>query len=92
MDNGEAFGSPGIEPRWTSSSKDGVGTAISSHSRIWFTLSHGIVNEVYFPRIDTADLRDHQFLVAGDDFFAEERRDTIHRIRPYKLRGTGLCC
>ena len=23
-------------------------------------------------------------LVAGDDFFAEERRDTIHRIHPYK--------
>jgi glucoamylase len=84
MGNEEAFGSLGIEPRWTSSSKDGVGTAISSHSRIWFTLSHGIVNEVYFPRIDTADLRDHQFLVAGDDFFAEERRDTIHRIHPYK--------
>jgi len=24
---GEAFGAPGVEPRWTSSVKDGVGTA-----------------------------------------------------------------
>lgn len=79
-----AFGYPGIEPRWTSSAKDGVGTAISSHSRIWYTISHGIVNEVYYPRIDTANTRDHQFLVAGDGFFSEERRDTFHSIETTK--------
>ena len=45
----EAFGHPGIAPRWTSSSKEGVGTAYNTASRTWFTLSHGILNEVYFP-------------------------------------------
>ncbi|MCL4480835.1 MAG: hypothetical protein M1113_05060, partial [Candidatus Thermoplasmatota archaeon] len=84
MSEAEAFGYPGIEPRWTSSAKDGVGTAVSSHSRVWYTLSHGIVNEVYYPRIDTANTRDHQFLVAGDDFFSEERRDTFHSIETTK--------
>lgn len=78
----EALGSPGIQPRWTSSSKDGVGTSISPMSRIWFTISHGIINEIYYPRIDIANTRDFQFLVAdGKDFFSEERRDTIHSIK-----------
>lgn len=72
---------PGIDPRWTSSSKDGVGTAVSDLSRIWFTLSHGILNEIYYPRIDTANTRDVQFLVAdGNSFFSEEKRDTLHSI------------
>jgi len=48
---GEAFGSPGVPPRWTSSVKDAVGTAYSASSRIWFTVSHGILNEIYHPAI-----------------------------------------
>ena len=43
-DNSVAFGAPGIEPRWTSSAKEGVGTAYHTSCRLWFTLSHGIVN------------------------------------------------
>ena len=79
MESIRASGGPGIEPRWTSSSKDGVGTAIAGHSKVWFTVSHGIVNEIYYPRIDTANLRDHQFLVSDKGFFSEERRDTFHK-------------
>src|SRR5215475_12085001 len=37
-----AFGAPGIEPRWSSSAKEGVGTAYHTSCRLWFTLSHGI--------------------------------------------------
>src|SRR5262247_2783851 len=47
-----AFGAPGIEPRWTSSAKEGVGTAYHTSCRLWFTLSHGIVNEIYYPHVD----------------------------------------
>ena len=43
--NGNAFGAPGIEPRWTSSAKEGVGTAYHTSCRLWFTISHGIVKE-----------------------------------------------
>lgn len=71
-----AFGRPGIEPRWTSSSKEGVGTARADASRVWFTLSHGIVNEVYYPTVDRPQIRDLQFLVTdGETFFHEEKRD-----------------
>lgn len=76
-----APGWPGIPPRWTSSAKEGIGTALSSTSRVWFTLSHGILNEVYYPRVDQACTRDFGFLVAGDGgYFSEEKRAAIHSV------------
>ena len=75
---GEAFGAPGLEPRWTSSVKDAVGTAYSASSRVWFTCSHGILNEIYHPTIDRAQVRDMEFLVTdGETFVHEEKRDLI---------------
>ncbi len=74
----DAPGSPGIPPRWTSSAKSGVGTALSRSSRVWFTLSHATLNEVYYPRVDNACTRDLEFLVTdGESFFSEEKRDTV---------------
>jgi glucoamylase len=73
---GEAPGWPGGPATWTSSAKSGVGAALSDTSRVWFTISHGIVNEVYYPRVDHACLRDLGLIVTdGDQFFAEEKRD-----------------
>lgn len=78
--NSIAFGAPGIEPRWTSSTKDGIGTAYHTSSRVWFTLSHGIVNEIYFPHVDSPNTRDLQFLITdGESFCHEERRDLLHQ-------------
>lgn len=75
-----AFGAPGIEPRWTSSAKDGIGTAYHSASCVWFTLSHGIINEIYFPHVDSPNTRDLQFLITdGETFCHEERRDLEHK-------------
>jgi glucoamylase len=85
-----APGWPGIEPRWTSSAKEGVGTSASYQSRVWFTISHGVLNEVYYPRIDQANTRDMEFLVAdGHHYFSEERRDTSHRITPLEQGVPG---
>jgi glucoamylase len=77
----DAFGHPGIPPRWTSSSKEGVGTAYSTASRVWFTLSHGILNEVYFPTVDSPQIRDLGYLVTdGESLFQEEKRDLETRL------------
>jgi glucoamylase len=79
--NGLAFGAPGIEPRWTSSAKEGLGTAYHTSCRVWFTLSHGIVNEIYYPTVDQPNTRDFQFLISdGETFCHEEKRDLEHRI------------
>jgi len=76
-----AFGGPGIEPRWTSSAKEGVGTAYHTSCRLWFTLSHGIINEIYHPNVDQPNSRDFQFLVTdGESFCHEEKRDLEHHI------------
>ena len=86
---GEAFGGPGMEPRWTSSVKDAVGTAYAASSRIWFTCSHGVLNEVYHPTIDRAQVRDMEFLITdGETFVHEEKRDlqtTFEYIHPEAL-------
>ena len=76
-----AFGAPGIEPRWTSSAKEGVGTAYHTSCRVWFTLSHGIVNEIYYPHVDQPNTRDFQFLISdGETFCHEEKRDLNHLV------------
>jgi len=73
--SGAAFGAPGLEPRWTSAAKDTVSTAYSASSRVWFTVSHGILNEVYFPTIDRPQIRDMGFVISdGETFFHEEKR------------------
>jgi glucoamylase len=90
-----------MEPRWTSSAKMGVGTAVDPRSCVWFTISHGIIDEVYYPRVDQANTRDLGLLVtdggpAGTgEFFSEEKRQTrseLHALAPgvpaYRLTNT----
>src|SRR6202521_4778333 len=70
-----AFGWPGLEPRWTHGDKDGIGTAYSAASRIWLTVWNGIVTEVYYPTVDTPQMRDVQLLFTdGESFFHQETR------------------
>jgi glucoamylase len=72
-----APGGPGLPPRWTRGSKEAVGTAYSSASRVWYTVAAGIMTEVFYPTIDTPQIRDLQFLVTdGKTFFHDERRNT----------------
>lgn len=73
----EAFGKPGAEPRWSRASKHGVGTALSALSKVWFTIESGIITEVYYPTVGTANTRDLKFLISdGKTFFDEEGKDT----------------
>jgi glucoamylase len=76
-----APGAPGIPPTWTSSAKDMVGCALGA-SRLWFTLGFGIINEVYYPRVDIPQIRDLGFIVADDAGFWAE----VKRIDDYQLR------
>ena len=88
---GEASGAPGLEPRWTSSDKDAVGTAYSASSRVWFTCSHGILNEIYHPTIDRAQVRDMEFLVTdGETFVHEEKRDLVSAFEYIDAEALGV--
>jgi glucoamylase len=69
----DAFGQPGIAPTWSSSAKDRVITALGS-SRLWATIGHGILNEVYWPATGQPQTRDLGFIVAGDGYWVEVKR------------------
>jgi glucoamylase len=87
----KAFGAPGIQPRWTRSAKEAVGTAYSASSRVWFTVSGGIVNEVYYPTIDRPQIRNLQFLISdGETFFHDEWRDLEPKVEYLDRQGLGV--
>ena len=80
-DGTHAPGAPGAPPTWSGSEKDAVGTSHFS-SRIWFTIGHGILNEVYWPRVDRPQIRDLGFIVADDNgFWSEVKRDALRDVR-----------
>lgn len=88
-----AFGHPGIPPAWSSSSKEGVGTAYSTSSRVWFSLARGILTEIYYPTIDRPQIRDAQFLISdGATFFHEERRDLKTEVVGLEAETLGYRC
>lgn len=80
-----APGAPGVTAKWTSGAKSGIGKAIDASSSVAFTISHGVLNEIYYPREDIACVRDMEFLVTdGKDFFSEEKRHTKHVTKTIK--------
>jgi glucoamylase len=91
LDSPKAPGGPGIEPRWTHSAKDVIGTAYSTSSRIWFTVSRGVLSEIYFPTIDRPQIRDLQFLVSDSEtFFHDAHRHLSTSIEYLGEHGLGV--
>ena len=89
----DAFGWPGIEPRWTHGGKDGVGTAYAASSLVWFTFWNGIITEVYYPTVDRPQLRDLQYLITdGASFFHDEKRDLESKLECLPDHGLGYRC
>jgi glucoamylase len=72
--DGEAPGDPGMPSNWCAADKQLVGSTLG-FARVWFTIGQGILNEVYYPRLDIPQLRDLGFLVAdGKGFWVEVKR------------------
>ena len=83
--DGHAFGGPGIAPTWASSDKDFVTTALGN-SRLWVTIGHGIINEVYWPSTGRPQIRDVGFYLIGDDRWVDLKRVsqyTLSKPKPY---------
>ena len=80
-----APGWPGSLPRWSPADKVGVGTAVGpdslSTSLVWFTLGHGAISEVFYPRMDHPCIRDLALVITdGRRFVSDERCDAEHRV------------
>ncbi len=82
---GEAFGAPGIPPTWASSDKDFVTTALGS-SRLWVTIGHGVINEIYWPSTGWPQFRDLGFYLLSEDRWIDLKRVSQYSLskpKPY---------
>lgn len=79
----QAFGAPGIAPTWCSSDKDFVTTALGT-SRLWATVGHGIINEVYWPSTGEPQIRDLGFYLVGEGCWID-----LKRVNTYDLHTPG---
>jgi glucoamylase len=79
----EAFGGPGIPPTWCSSDKDFVTTALGP-ARLWATVGHGIINEVYWPSTGRPQIRDFGFYLVGSGGWID-----LKRVQTYQLSTPG---
>ena len=80
-DPGEKAPRGHAESRWSSGAKTGVGTSASCAGKVWYTLSHGCVDEIYYPDVDKANTRSVRFLIAdGKEFFSDDEIDAEHHV------------
>ena len=79
MSTNPAFGAPGMAPTWASSDKDCVTTSLGP-ARLWATVGHGVVNEVYWPSTGEPQLRDLTFYLVGDAGWID-----LKRVKRYTL-------
>jgi glucoamylase len=85
-----APGGPGLAPTWCSSDKEVVGCSLGM-SRLWFTIGGGIINEVYYPRVDIPQIRDLGFIVAdGAGFWVEVKRMWQHDVQLANLASPAV--
>ncbi len=82
--SGAAPGGPGIASTWAPSEKSFLGTSTTTASSVYFTGYRGIVSEVFYPVLDTANTTDLQFLVgdAAKTFVDEEKLQTYSVTQP----------
>jgi glucoamylase len=74
---------PGADAQWESAGKQGVGTANSLNSKIWFTLQGGVLTEVFYPTADMANVQNLQLVIFDPETrkVETERDDATHRIQ-----------
>jgi glucoamylase len=74
----------GKDAEWENAGKQGIGTALSEKSKVWFTLQGGSLTEVFYPTADKANVQVLQFIVFNSKTgkVETEREDAIHKIVP----------
>src|SRR5690606_20084496 len=68
---------------WATAAKQGVGTSASAKSKVWFTLTQGVMTEVYYPDVTVANVHLLQFVVVDPKTkkVETEQDDAIHQIK-----------
>src|SRR6266568_4473053 len=73
-------GGPGAASYYDLSRKDCLGTAENTTSKVWYTVAHGVLSDVYEPTIDNTNVETMQFVVTDGRSFTElQTRDTTYQ-------------
>lgn len=78
-----APGAPGQDAEWLSAGKQAIGTSANPESKVWFTLANGVLTEVLYPNVQTANVQMLQFVVVNPKTKKVETEwdDTHHQIK-----------
>jgi glucoamylase len=77
---GTASDGPGDTAAWTTGNKLAVGTSADTASKVWFTVAKGITSEVFYPRLDVANMQDMQYIVTDGSTFVDLERDATNHV------------
>ncbi|MEO5857965.1 MAG: glycoside hydrolase family 15 protein [Pyrinomonadaceae bacterium] len=85
-----APGGPGQDAEWLSAAKQAIGTSANPESKVWFTLANGVLTEVLYPNVQTANVQMLQFVVVNPKTKKVETEwdDANHQIK--SLRPDSL--
>ena len=77
--NIRAPGAPGADAHWLSAAKNGFGTSNTLPSKVWFTLTDGVLSEVYYPTLDVPNVQSLQLIIVTPEGKVEtESEDMTH--------------
>ncbi len=78
-----SFAQTGKDAQWATAGKQGVGTSASLNSKVWFTLAQGVMTEVYYPDLATANVHLLQFIVVNPKTkkVETEQDDAVHQVK-----------
>src|SRR4051812_43136119 len=82
--DGLAPGAPGKDAQWPSAGKEAVGTSNTEASQVWFTLRGGVLDEVYYPNVDRANVQKLELIVVHwqTGTVETETADTTSEVKP----------
>lgn len=79
--NKPAPGARGADAHWLSAAKNGFGTSNTLRSKVWFTLTDGVLSEVYYPTLDVPNVQSLQLIIVTPEGKVEtESLDTVHSV------------
>ena len=69
-----------FDAHWMTAAKNGFGTSTTLDSKVWFTLTNGVMSEVFYPTVDTPNVQLLQLVIQTNTDVETELSDTSHRI------------
>jgi Glucodextranase, domain N len=87
---GAAGDGPGDVSRFDLARKDCVGTARNRGSKVWYTITDGVLSDVYFPTNDNTNVQTLQYVVTDGRTFTDlQTRDMTYTVASLDKRALG---